>query len=165
MESLAASHRRDKQLQYRAGSYGNRKICLAQNISENLWNNSEHVNTEISEEALETVIKFYFQLIFCPNYDPYLVTTNFYLRLVRELPPETFLKTMLRIVYQARDKKLTEHLSIARTLFHKAATMMNLRYKDIAVLTMTTSQLELYPDLRSHQVDPDTVDSERSMYR
>ena len=109
--------------------------------------------------------KFYFQLIFCPDYDPYLVTTNFYLRLVRELPPETFLKTMLRIVYQAREKKMTEHLSIARTLFHKAATMMKLRYKDIAVLTMTTSQLELFPDLRSHQVDPDTVDSERSVYR
>ena len=80
---------------------------------------------------------------------------TFYRELIENFPLETVLKTLARILLVAKEKKLTEHYEIAKTLFDKTRTMMNLQYRDIAVMTTGAKELELYPDLKDHQLNTD----------
>ena len=54
----------------------------------------------------------------------------------------------------APKKKLTEHYNTAKALFDKTTTMMNLRYKDIALMTTGASELKLFKELRNHTLNP-----------
>ena len=111
--------------------------------------------SEISAETLEAAAEIYFRIVFCPDDDQEVI--EFYQKLFQYSPPETVLKTLVRILYVANEKNLTEHYNIAKTLFDKTATMMDLQHRDFAVLTTTASELELYHELaKYHQTNQNT---------
>ena len=91
--------------------------------------------------------------MFCPDYDPLIV--KYYEDLVTNFPLETILKTLARVLLVAKEKKLTEHYQTAKALLDKITTMMNLQYRDIAVLTTGAAELELYQQLRDYHVNND----------
>ena len=66
-------------------------------------------------------------------------------------PLETILKTLARVLFVAKEKELTEHYQTAKAILDKVTTMMNLQYRDIALLTTGYSDLKDYPDLKDHQ--------------
>ena len=70
-------------------------------------------------------------------------------------PLETILKTLARVLLVAKEKKLTEHYQTAKALLDKITTMMNLQYRDIAVLTTGAAELELYQQLNNYHQNPD----------
>ena len=108
---------------------------------------------DITEETLEIAAKIYFQIAFCPDFDSSAV--GFYQDLFENFPLETVLKTLARILLMAKEKKLSEHYEIAKALFDKTTTMMSLQYRDIAVITTGTQELQLYPELKDHQANTD----------
>ena len=117
---------------------------------------------EISEETLEEATEIYFRIAFCPDIEQEVV--EFYQKLFQYSPPETVLKTLVRILYVANENKWTEHYNIAKTLFDKTANTMDLHFRDLAVLTTTASDLELYQELQKHhQLQPD-IESKHGDY-
>ena len=109
----------------------------------------------ITEESLEIAAKIYFQIVFCHDYD--LASLNFYQNLFENFPLETVLKTLARILLVAKEKNLSEHYEIAKALFDRTTTTMNLQYRDIAVMTTETAELDLFPDLKNLQPNPDMI--------
>ena len=87
----------------------------------------------------------------CPSID--FQTFDFYQNLFENFPLETVLKTLARILLEANDKSLTEQYQAAKTLFDKITEMMNLQYRDIAVITTGLLDLEMYPQLKDHQLN------------
>ena len=65
-------------------------------------------------------------------------------------PLETILKTLARVLFVAKEKELTEHYQAAKAILDKSTTMMDLKYRDIAVMTTGAAELELYPQLNYH---------------
>ena len=108
------------------------------------------VYPDVSDETLAMAAKIYFRLVFCP--DKVVVTENFFQNLFENFPVESILKTLARLLYVAREKKLTEHYRTAMFFFNEITSTMNLTYKDIAVMTNSFSELQKYEDLKSHQV-------------
>ena len=72
---------------------------------------------------------------------------------------ETVLRTLARILYVAREKRLAEHYNTAWTLFDKTTRMMELQHRDIALLTTGAAELEHFADLKSHQLNKQIIDS------
>ena len=58
-----------------------------------------------------------------------------------------------RILLEANEKKLKNHYQAAKTMFDKMTEMMNLQYRDIALLTTGLTDLKHYPELKDHQVN------------
>ena len=111
---------------------------------------TEAVNNNVSDETLELAAKIYFSLVFSPdNRDS---TVEFYQNLFENFPVESILKTLARLVYVARNKKLTEHYRTAMFFFNEITRSMNSTFKDIAVMTTSFTELQEYEDLKSHQV-------------
>ena len=132
-------------------------------VSERLWGMYENISTdpiyveEISRETLETTAQIYLGMTFCPSSQDIV---QFYHDLfLSTVPLETVLKTLARILYVSRERQLTMHYQIAKALFDKIYTMMNLHYKDIAVSTTGATQLKLYPDLKNYQPNQEIIDS------
>ena len=105
---------------------------------------------EISEETLEIAARIYFEIVFCPDVDLQIV--QFYRNLFQNFAMETILKTLTRILLEAKEKK-HEHYQAAQTLFDKTTTMMDLEYRDIVAMTTGSSELKQYPRLKNHQVN------------
>ena len=94
---------------------------------------------------------FYHRIVFCPYYDPLIV--KFYEDLLENFPLETILKTLARVLLVAKEKGLTEHYQTSKTILDRVTTMMNLQYRDIALLTTSLTDLKHYPELKDHQVN------------
>ena len=116
---------------------------------------------EITEESLEIANSITFAICFCSsdlesdNKDFEL--KKFYQELFEKFSLETVLKVLARITSFTKEKKLVQYYNTAKKLFDKTTRIMNLRNKDIAVLTTADSELDLYPDLRNHQVNKGKV--------
>ena len=117
----------------------------------NISHNSALYMQEISEEQLEIAARIYFDIVFCPNLDP--ETINFYQNLFKNFPLETILKTFTRILLEANKNKLENHYQSVKTLNGKTAEILNLQYRDIALLTTGQSVLEHYPELKDRRVN------------
>ena len=117
----------------------------------NISHNSALYKQEISEEQLEIAARIYFDIVFCPNLDP--ETINFYQNLFKNHTLETILKTFARILLVANEKKQNYHYQAAKTLYDQITEMMNLQYRDIALLTTGLNDLKHYPELKDHQLN------------
>ena len=106
---------------------------------------------EITDSTLEIAASLYFDIAFCAEHDSLLVT--WYQNLLEKFSLETVLKSLARILSVSKEKKLTEHYQTAKDIFDKTTTIMNLVYRDIAVLTTGAKELEFYQDLKSHQLN------------
>ena len=100
--------------------------------------------------------------MFCPNLDP--DTNYFYQNLFKNFPLETILKTFTRILLEANEKKLKNHYQAAKTMFDKMTEMMNLQYRDIALLTTGLNDLKHYPELKDHQLNQE-IQSKNKEFR
>ena len=90
-----------------------------------------------------------------------ITTVQFYRELVNDYPLETVLKALARIITATRnDKKVTEHYDASKSLFGKTTAVMNLQWRDIAVMTSGASELELYQELKNHEITEDNRQSE-----
>ena len=96
---------------------------------------------------------FYHRFVFCPYYDPLIV--KFYEDLLENFPLETILKTLARVLLVAKEKGLTEHYQTAKAILDRVTTMMNLQYRDIAVMTTGATELGLYPQLNEYHINHD----------
>ena len=94
---------------------------------------------------------FYHRFVFCPYYDPLIV--KFYEDLLENFPLETILKTLARVLLVAKEKGLTEHYQTAKAILDRVTTMMNLQYRDIAVMTTGATELGLYPQLIEYHIN------------
>ena len=160
MEGLVNDIRRDKMKEERCnvGEVSETHEKLISGIYQNV--STEAIfKEEITEETLEKAAAVYFRIVFCPDYDPEIV--KFYQELFENLSLETILRTLARILYVAREKKLTEHYNTAWALFDKTTTMMRLQYRDIALLTTGAAELEHFTDLKSYQLNKQIIDSKR----
>ena len=130
---------------------------------------------EITDESLKTAARHYFRIRFC---DFNTEVVQFYENLFKHFPLESVLKTLARILLVANEKKLrkgfnnnflvlsfeffSEHYQVAKALFDKTTSEMDLvLYRDIATLTTTATEIELYQDLKDHQVDVQSVSSSK----
>ena len=120
---------------------------------------------EIKEESLEIATSITFGLNFCSSdlesytypYNRDFELKKFYQELFEKFSLETVLKVLARIITYTKEKKLVQYYNTAKKLFDKTTRVMNLRNKDIAVLTTADSEFDLYPDLRNHQVNKGKV--------
>ena len=110
----------------------------------------------ITRQTLDLAARCYFNAMFCSDHDPEMV--EFYQNLLLHFPLETVLKSLARILFVTNKKKLTSDYIVAKTLFDKITTMMDLQYKDIVLLTTRATEIELYEDLEDHQLDPEFRD-------
>ena len=69
---------------------------------------------------------------------------------------ETILKTLARVLLVAKEKELTEHYQTAKAILDKVTTMMNLQYRDIAVMTTGAAELELFQQLKDYHLNHDS---------
>ena len=60
---------------------------------------------------------------------------------------ESVLKTLARTLTVSKQKNLMMHYTIAKNLFDKTTSMMEMQYKEIAVSTIAATELKLYQDL------------------
>ena len=129
---------------------------ISQKIEQKIMEKFGNISTEpiyaekITEESLEIANSISFGINFCSS-DVELI--KFYQELFENLSLETVLKVLARIITMTKEKKLVQYYNTAKKLLDKTTRMMNLRNKDIAVLTTAVSELNLYPDLRNHQVN------------
>ena len=135
---------------------------IIQKIEQKIMVKFENISTqpiyadEITDESLEIANSITFGIDFCSSdasfkYEPVLL--KFYQELFGNSSLETVLKILARIITLTKEKKLVQYYNTAKKLLDKTTRMMKLRNKDIAVLTTTVSELDLYPDLRNHQVN------------
>ena len=96
---------------------------------------------EITKENLEIANSLTFGIFFCSSEVKLL---KFYRELFETFSLETTLKVLARILTDSKEKKLTYYYNIAKVLFDKSTKLMNLRNKDIVILT--TSATDLDPD-------------------
>ena len=110
----------------------------------------------ITEESLERAARIYFASAFCPDIEAENETHTYYRDLfVNEMfSLETVLKTLARILFVANEKKLTDHYKLAKSLFNRMTDMMNLQYRDIAVLTTSQTELRTYQELVQYKPRP-----------
>ena len=59
----------------------------------------------------------------------------------------------------ANEKNLTEHYDTAKPIFAEMTRMLSLQYKDIAVRTLAAATLDVYQELKNHQVAQDDLES------
>ena len=137
------------------------KVGKVSKANENLISGihqTEAIYTQnITAETLERAAAIYFRIVFCPDFDPEIV--KFYQELFENFSLETVLRTLARILYVAREKRLAEHYNTAWTLFDKTTTLMELQHRDIALLTTGAAELEHFADLKSHQLNKQIIDS------
>ena len=112
---------------------------------------------EITKETLERTAAIYFRLVFCPDIDRQI--EKFYQDLFENSSLETVLRTLARILYVAREKRLTEHYNTAWSLFDRTTSLMELQHRDIALLTTGAEELEHFDDLKSNQLNKQILDS------
>ena len=131
---------------------------IEQKIMEKFGNTSTEpiYADEITEENLEIANSITFAIYFCSsdviskkNRD----VIKFYQELFEKFSLEIVLKVLARIISLTKEKKQVPYYNTAKKLFDKTTRIMNLRNKDIAVLTTAVSELDLYPELRNHQVN------------
>ena len=67
-------------------------------------------------------------------------------------PLETILKTLARVLFVAKEKDLTGHYQTAKAILDKVTTMMNLQYRDIAVMTTGATELGLFQQLKDYHL-------------
>ena len=138
------------------GEVSNTAEQIISAISQNL--SMEAINPEeITKDTLERAAAIYFRIVFCPDYDPEIV--KFYQDLFENFSLETVLRTLARILYVAREKRLTEHYNTAWSLFDRTTSLMELQHRDIALLTTGAAELEHFDDLKSHQLNKHILDS------
>ena len=124
----------------------------------------EHVSLEpihtdhITEETLSTAFGLYFEMIFCPNYDP--DTVRFYQRLFKKFSLEAIIKTLARILFMSNNPDMTDHYIMARVLFDHLSTMLNIDHKNVAAIISPASQLEHYEELKNLQIDNSLIRGE-----
>ena len=106
---------------------------------------------QMTEETLSVASEVYFEMIFCPNYDP--ETVQFYENLLQNFSLESILKTLARILLMSNQTSKTEHYITAKALFDKVSGMLNLRHREIAAITTPASLLERYQELETLQID------------
>ena len=135
-----------------------------QKIEQKISEKFENISTEpiyadeISEESLEIANSITFGIFFCSTDVKEL---KFYQELFENSTLEKAVKALARILSVANQKKLMiRYHNTARVLFDKTTKLMNLRNKDIAVLTTAVSELESYPDLRNHKVIRSNISQE-----
>ena len=158
MEGLVDDITREKMKGERCnvGEVSETTEILISEISQNI--SMEAIYTkEITKETLERAAAIYFRIVFCPDYDPEIV--KFYQDLFENFSLETVLRTLARILFVAREKRLAEHYNTAWTLFDKTTTLMELQHRDIALLTTGAAELEHFADLKSHQLNKQILDS------
>ena len=61
----------------------------------------------------------------------------------------------------ANKKNLTEHYDTAKPIFAEMTRMLSLQYKDIAVRTLAAATLDMYQELKNHQVAQDDLDKSK----
>ena len=117
---------------------------LLSGISQNL--SMESINEqEVTKETLEKAMAIYIRIVFCPEHDPNdFNIIKFYQDLFENFPLETILRSLARILFTAKEKRLAKHYDTARILFDKTTTIMELHHKDIALLTTSSTELEHY---------------------
>ena len=136
---------------------------IEQNIKEKFGNISTQpiYADEIKEESLEIATSITFGIYFCSSdlesYNRDFELKKFYQELFEKFSLETVLKVLARIITYTKEKKLVQYYNTASKLFDKTTRVINLRNKDIAVLSTADSELDLYPDLRNHQVNKGKV--------
>ena len=160
LEGLVLDMRREKMEEERESCQLGKVSKTAEKILSEIYQNLsiEAVeNQEITKETLERATAIYIRLVFCPDYDPEIV--KFYHDLFENFSLETILRTLARILYVAREKRLTEHYSTAWTLFDKITRMMELQHKDIALMTTGFTDLKQYPQLTNHTFNPERLQS------
>ena len=127
---------------------------LREQIEENILKKFNNISTEpiyadeITEESLESANAIILGMFFCLPKD----IEEFSKIIIENHPLETLLKVLARMLSVPNEKKLTRYYSIAKNLFDKTSSLMNLSNKHIAVLTTAASDLARYPDLTNHQV-------------
>ena len=160
MEELLKEKSREKQEKYEYDQsigidYSVGSVGWMENISSS---SSEPIYTEeISKDSLEQAALLYFEIFFHPDYNREI--PNFYSWLIHSFSLETVLKDLARILFVAKEKQLREHYYNAKAYFDKITTVMRLQYRDVAHLTMAASEMELYPELENHQVNPNVIQS------
>ena len=158
MEGLVDDITREKMNgeSYNEGEVSETAEILISDLSQNI--SMEAISKEeITKDTLERAAAIYFRNVFCPDYDPEIV--KFYQDLFENFSLETVLRTLARILYVAREKRLAEHYNTAWTLFDKTTRMMELQHRDIALLTTGAAELEHFADLKSHQLNKQILDS------
>ena len=107
---------------------------------------------KITEETLEIAAGLYFSVVFCLDYKSWQEgsrTISFYKKpfFHPSFSAESIFKNLARILYLTKETNMLVHYNISKTLFDKAAYMMNLQYADIATYTMGATELEVFKDL------------------
>ena len=104
---------------------------------------------DITEETLEIAADVYFTVITCPFENSrmsYIV--KLYKRLFEGESLETALKSLARILYVMvnENNKVYEYeeYNIAKALLDKTTRVLNLKHRDIAMMTTAASELERY---------------------
>ena len=64
----------------------------------------------------------------------------------------------------ANKKNLTEHYDTAKRIFAEMTRMLSLQYKDIAVRTLAAATLDVYQELKNHQVAQDDPEISKRKY-
>ena len=107
---------------------------------------------EMSVETMKNAIDYNFRIVqnFCPDYGRWFEDYGrdiygFYRKLFVRSPLETVLRTLARVSFEAKEKKLMEHHNVANTLLDRIATTLNLQYKDIVNMTSPASHLVDFP--------------------
>ena len=112
---------------------------------------SEPIHLNISQEVLKLSARIYFSLVFCPdNVDG---TVEFYKNLFEHFPADDILKTLARILFVAKKKKVTEQYRTAIHFFREITRMLKLQYRDLSQLTLGSHYVQKYPDLRDHEIN------------
>ena len=132
---------------------GNWTVLKAK-IEQNIIGKFNNISTEpiyadeITEESLESANAIILGMFSCLPKD----VVEFSRIIIENYQLETLLKVLARMLSVPNEKKLTRYYRIAKNLFDKTSSLMNLSNKQIAVLTMAASDLARYPDLTNHQI-------------
>ena len=127
---------------------------LGEKIEENIIEKFNNISTEpiyadeIIEESLESANAIILGMFSCLPKD----VVEFSRIIIENYQLETLVKVLARMLSVPNEKKLTRYYRIAKNLFDKTSSLMNLSNKNIAVLTTAASDLAQYPDLTNHQL-------------
>ena len=104
---------------------------------------------DITEDTLDIAADLYFTVITCPfQNDKMSFIFKFYKKLFEKESLETALKSLARILYVMVNENNGvyeyEEYNIAKALFDKTTSVLNLKNRDIAMMTTPASELERY---------------------
>ena len=159
LENIRSEKKRESQC--KAGQMTEKIINLISRKYEDVSLKPMHKD-QMTEETLSIASELYFEMIFCPNYDP--ETVQFYEGLFQNFSLETILKTLARILLMSNMPGRTENYVKAKALFDKVSEMFNLHHRDIAAITAPAKLLERYEELRSHQIDNDFIEGKAEYF-